>query len=55
VTESAAGINLEAHFDLDRTEWGIIYGSARFFEHLGMHQVFEAISISLRLVMARTE
>lgn len=55
VTDSAEAIFLEAHFDIDRTEWGIIYGSARYFEHLGMHQVFEAISISLRLVFARVE
>lgn len=40
---------VEAHFDLDRTKWGIIYGSARFFEFLGMHQVFDAISIEMRL------
>jgi polyisoprenoid-binding protein YceI/rhodanese-related sulfurtransferase len=51
VTTSADAIYLEAHFDLDRTAWGIIYGSARFFEHLGMHQVFEMITISLRLVL----
>ncbi|MEZ4387088.1 MAG: YceI family protein [Candidatus Krumholzibacteriia bacterium] len=42
----------EAHFDLDRTRWGMIYGSARFFAHLGMHLVFDGISISLRLVLA---
>lgn len=41
---------LEAHFDLDRTVWGITYGSARFFEHLGMHKVFDPVSIALRLV-----
>lgn len=53
VTTSAGAVWLEAHFDLDRTDWGIIYGSSRFFEHLGMHQVFEAISIALRLVLTR--
>jgi polyisoprenoid-binding protein YceI/rhodanese-related sulfurtransferase len=55
ITATADGIGLEAHFDLDRTEWGIIYGSARFFEHLGIHQVFEAIGISLRLVLVRAD
>jgi polyisoprenoid-binding protein YceI len=44
------GLGVEAHFDLDRTLWNIIYGSSRFFEHLGMHTVFENISIELRLV-----
>ena len=40
----------EAHFDIDRTNWRIIYGSARFFEHLGMHSVFDLISIQVRIV-----
>ena len=44
-------LGLEAHFDLDRTRWNIIYGSSRFFEHLGMHTVFDQISIELRLVL----
>lgn len=39
----------EAHFDIDRTRWGVIYGSTRFFEHLGMHLVFDPISIQLRI------
>jgi rhodanese-related sulfurtransferase/polyisoprenoid-binding protein YceI len=41
---------IEAHFDIDRTRWNIIYGSSRFFEHLGMHQVFDLISIEMRIV-----
>lgn len=40
----------EAHFDIDRTKWGIIYGSARFFEYLGMHLVFDLISLQVRIV-----
>ena len=40
----------EAHFDIDRTRWNIIYGSTRFFEHLGMHLVFDLISIQIRIV-----
>ncbi len=42
----------EAHFDIDRTQWEIIYGSSRYFEHLGMHLVFDLISIQLH-IMAR--
>ncbi len=41
---------LEAHFDIDRTRWNIIYGSTRFFEHLGMHKVADMISIQFFLV-----
>ena len=40
----------EAHFDIDRTKWGVIYGSARFYEHLGMHLVFDLISFQVRIV-----
>jgi rhodanese-related sulfurtransferase/polyisoprenoid-binding protein YceI len=40
----------EAHFDIDRTKWGVIYGSARFFEYLGMHMVFDLISFQVRIV-----
>ncbi len=43
-------ITAEAHFDFDRTQWKIIYGSSRFFEHLGMHLVFDPVSIGLRIV-----
>lgn len=43
-------IAAEAHFDMDRTRWNVIYGSSRFFEHLGMHLVFDPITIQLRIV-----
>jgi rhodanese-related sulfurtransferase/polyisoprenoid-binding protein YceI len=44
------GLAAEAHFDIDRTRWGVIYGSARFFECLGMHLVFDLISFQVRIV-----
>ncbi len=40
----------EAHFDIDRTHWGLIYGSGRFFEHLGIHLVYDLISLQVRIV-----
>lgn len=40
----------EAHFDINRTKWGIIYGSTLFFESLGMHMVFDLISLQIRVV-----
>jgi rhodanese-related sulfurtransferase len=49
------GAIVEAHFDIDRTRWGVIYGSSRFFEHLGMHLVFDLISIQIRLVVGERE
>jgi polyisoprenoid-binding protein YceI len=47
-------IAAEAHFDIDRTRWGAIYGSAKFFEHLGMHLVFDQISLQLRVITRST-
>jgi polyisoprenoid-binding protein YceI len=44
---------MEAHFDMDRTRWNVIYGSTRFFEHLGMHKVFDLISFQIRIVSIR--
>jgi polyisoprenoid-binding protein YceI len=43
-------IKVQAAFDIDRTRWGVIYGSGRFFEKLGMHLVSDTISIELFLV-----
>ena len=40
---------VSAVLDLDRTVWGIGYGSARFFAHLGMHAVFDRVGLSLRV------
>ncbi len=44
------GLVAEAHFDIDRTRWKVIYGSTRFFEHLGMHLVFDLISFEVKIV-----
>ena len=47
------GLVAEAHFDIDRTRWNVIYGSTRFFENLGMHLVFDLISFQIRIVANR--
>jgi len=44
------GLVAEAHFDIDRTRWDIIYGSTQFFEHIGMHLVFDLISFQVKMV-----
>jgi rhodanese-related sulfurtransferase/polyisoprenoid-binding protein YceI len=43
----------EAHFDFDRTLWNVIYGSSRFFRHLGMHLVFDLISVQVTVTARR--
>jgi polyisoprenoid-binding protein YceI len=56
VVQAADGtITARAQFDMDRTRWQIIYGSARFFEHLGMHLVFDHISIDVKIVAVKTD
>ncbi|MGD8950835.1 MAG: YceI family protein [Desulfobacterales bacterium] len=47
------GLAAEAHFDIDRTRWEVIYGSARFFENLGMHLVFDLISFQVKIVTTK--
>lgn len=44
---------IEAHFDMDRTRWNVLYGSSRFFEHLGMHMVYDPVTLELRIVTGR--
>ena len=29
-------LKIDSHFDIDRTRWGVLYGSSSFFEHLGV-------------------
>ena len=54
VTETEdGGLTAEAHFDIDRTHWEVIYGSARFFENLGMHLVFDLVSFQVKIATIR--
>ncbi len=39
--------------DLDRTRWGVLYGSSKFFRCLGMHRVDDIISLEARLAFRR--
>ncbi|NJB68375.1 polyisoprenoid-binding protein YceI/rhodanese-related sulfurtransferase [Desulfobaculum xiamenense] len=47
---SNGGIGVSAHLEFDRTQWGVAYGSGRFFRHLGHHLVYDMIGVELRLV-----
>ena len=42
---------LMANFDFDRTTWGVLYGSARFFKYLSYHVVYDMVSVDLRIVL----
>jgi polyisoprenoid-binding protein YceI/rhodanese-related sulfurtransferase len=43
-------LSAEAHFDIDRTRWNVMYGSGKFYQQLGKHLVHDNISLSLRIV-----
>jgi polyisoprenoid-binding protein YceI len=43
-------LSAEAHFDIDRTRWNVLYGSGKFYERLGQNLVHDNISISLHIV-----
>jgi len=43
----------DAHFDIDRTRWNVLYGSGKFYEKLGKHLVNDDISLALKLITSR--
>ncbi|MCC5806827.1 MAG: YceI family protein [Opitutales bacterium] len=40
----------QANLAFDRTRWGVLYGSGKFFRNLGMHLVNDLVEISVRLL-----
>ena len=46
-------LTLTLRTDLDRTRWGVLYGSSKFFRCLGMYGVDDIISLEARLVFRR--
>jgi polyisoprenoid-binding protein YceI len=48
--EADGGFTAQAVLELDRTLWGAIYGSARFFGRLGQHLVNDLVRLHLKVV-----
>lgn len=44
------GLVAQADLSLDRTRFGMLYGSGKYFSHLGMHLVYDTINLDIRLV-----
>jgi len=40
----------QARLDIDRTLWGSVYGSAKFFGRLGQHLVNDVVHLYLKVV-----
>lgn len=49
-TNDGKTLGAQTEFDLDRTQWGAIYGSGKFFERLGGHLVNDLIHLHLKIV-----
>ncbi len=43
------GFTAQAHLDLDRTDFGVIYGSGKFFSRLGQHLVNDHMHLHLKI------
>jgi polyisoprenoid-binding protein YceI len=39
----------QAQLDIDRTRWGVLYGSGRFFARLGGHLVNDLVHLQLKI------
>jgi len=48
------GFAAQAQLDIDRTRWGVLYGSSRFFARLGQHLVNDLIHLHLKIVTEPT-
>ena len=51
VAEKEEGVFVaQAVFEIDRTEWGSVYGSGKFFARLGQHVVNDKVHLHLKVV-----
>lgn len=47
--QNEGGLTAQALLDIDRTEWGAIYGSGKFYARLGQHVVNDHIHLHLKV------
>ena len=50
ITNEGDNLRLVASFTIDRTEWGITYGSGKFFDNLGDLMISDEITIDLAIL-----
>ncbi|MES2707176.1 MAG: YceI family protein [Verrucomicrobiota bacterium] len=48
-------LGAQAELDFDRTRWGAIYGSGKFFDRLGQHLVNDLVHIHLKIVAVKAD
>ena len=49
-TGKGNAIALQANFDIDRTRWGVNYGSGKLYERLGMHLVNDLVTLQVHVL-----
>lgn len=47
-------LGAQAEVQFDRTRWGALYGSGKFFDRLGQHLVNDLVRIHVKLVVVKT-
>ncbi len=47
------GLSLSGLLSVDRTNWGVLYGSARFFRFLGKHKVDDLITLDAKMIFEK--
>lgn len=52
---SEGGVMLQTHFDIDRTKWGVEYGSMKLFEKLSYHIVSNIISFDITAHLVKAD
>jgi polyisoprenoid-binding protein YceI len=50
ITTNETGVQANAQFDIDRTEWDIKYGSGKFFQDLGDKMINDNFTINFEIV-----
>ena len=53
--DDAGRLTGQAQIELDRTEFGSIYGSGKFFRFLGMHVVNDHVQLHLKIHAERAK
>jgi polyisoprenoid-binding protein YceI len=53
ITNTAEGYRIYANFTIDRTKFGLKYGSGSFFDSLGDKTIYDDFNISLNILMKK--
>lgn len=49
ITKNEKCVVVNIRVEINRTHWDVLYGSSKYFKFLGMHKIFDLISLEMRL------